>query len=109
MDDLFREILAPSPLLSSTPLPLGTIQIASTSAIASPVAQGVALTEPMIDWEGEAEMQRLLDMLPDVASSVDSPELLMDVPDFSSSLDVGLSSWDVALMSPTVSAAVAAF
>lgn len=109
MDDLFREILAPSPLLSSTPLPLGTIQVASQSTTASPEAQRVALAEPMIDWEGEAEMQRLLDMLPDVASSVDSPELLADVQDFPSSLDLGLSAWDLALMSPAVPAGIAAF
>lgn len=109
MDDLLREILVPSPLLSSTPLPLGTFEIASPQKTASSGTPGVALTEPMADWEGEAEMQRLLDLLPDVSSNVDSPVLLADAQDFPQTLDLGMSIWDMALSSPTVSAAVSAF
>lgn len=104
MEDLFREILAPSPLLSSAPMPLSTIEIpAQHQAETSPAAPRViSLAEPMIDWEGEAEMQRLLDMLPDVASNADSSELLADAHDFP---DLGLSAmWDIALTSPTVAA-----
>ena len=62
----------------------------------------ISLAEPMIDWEGEAEMQRLLDMLPDVKPHVDSQELLGDSVD---SPDLELSAmWDMVLTSPTVAA-----
>lgn len=106
MDDLFREILAPSPLLSSAPLPLGVAGKVSTPAHAAVTP----LAAPMIDWEGEAEMQRLLDMLPDVRPDMKT-DALVDAPDFPSALDLGLSGWDMnmALTSPTVPTAVAAF
>ena len=70
MDDLFREILAPSPLLSSAPLPLGVAGKVSAPAHAAVTP----LAAPMIDWEGEAEMQRLLDMLPDVRPDMKAVE-----------------------------------
>lgn len=98
MESLFREILVPSPLLSSAPLPLGPIdEEPSASQAASVGAQGLtSLQEATLDWEGEAEMQRLLDMLPDVQSDTKIVDMNYDAIDLSSTLDL----WDMATAIP---------
>lgn len=109
MEDLFREILAPSPLLSSAPVPIGiTIEDAPQPPSTGAPVVSASPAPPMIDWEGEAEMQRLLEMLPDVATDVngDAPS---DAIDFPSALDLGLNGWELPLTSPAPSSAVAAF
>ncbi|RDX42737.1 hypothetical protein OH76DRAFT_1362248 [Lentinus brumalis] len=106
MDDLFREILAPSPVSPTVPLPAGPPPARSRSQSrseiklapppAAPVSSAPAL--PEIDWESEVEMQRLLAMLPvgqpDAApmdAGADSPQ-----DDFPSALDLELNGWDFA-------------
>lgn len=99
MEDLFREILAPSPLLSATPLPIG----APSEVVPARPTSTAGLTqvpEPMIDWEGEAEMQRLLDMLPDVAQDTTTDASALDADDFPGVLELGLPGWD--LSSPSM-------
>jgi hypothetical protein len=73
MEDLFREILtspisptASLPPALDTPSPSTQFQIAS----APPPAQMMVLEQSVVDWEGDAEMRRLLSMLPDVQSSL---------------------------------------
>jgi hypothetical protein len=81
MEDLFREILAPSapssPIASSSlSLPLeahtspALFQVPSAPTTA---AQMMMTTNEAsrVNWESEAEMQRLLAMLPDIQSSFD--------------------------------------
>jgi len=50
-------------------------------------------TEPRVDWESEVEMQRLLDMLPDVQPSLDgnSTHVMLDF-DFESEWDLERST-----------------
>jgi len=111
MEDLFREILAPSPLLSSAPMPIGiTIEDAGqpTSTPTGAQITSAAPAEPMIDWEGEAEMQRLLEMLPNVTTDM-SGDVPSDAIDFPSALDLGLNGWDLQLTSPAAPSAIASF
>ncbi|KAH9858450.1 hypothetical protein C2E23DRAFT_767780 [Lenzites betulinus] len=126
MDDLFREILAPSPVSPQAPLPVvSTSQVAlspvrsrsqSVSEIklspaptaaspAAPVNQTAAL--PEIDWESEVEMQRLLDMLPMIQQDAAFP----DAGDFPSALDLELSGWDLtgAVSAPVGTSSVSVF
>jgi len=51
------------------------------------------LPETTLDWEGEEEMQRLLDMLPDVRSNAKTLDVNIDAVDFPSALDLELSAW----------------
>jgi hypothetical protein len=103
MENLFREILAPSPLLSAAPLPIGVPSseavVPSRPTPASSGTLGATMTtpaEPMIDWEGEAEMQRLLDMLPDVVAQDTTDENTLDAADeFPAVLELGLAGWDL--------------
>ncbi|KAI0084895.1 hypothetical protein BDY19DRAFT_987312 [Irpex rosettiformis] len=94
MENLLREILAPSPLLSSTPLP---ITINTTEEASSPsIKTQQPLTQSTLDWEGEQEMQRLLDMLPDVQPDMKTLDINLGAAiDFSPSLDLDLSTWDM--------------
>ncbi len=49
-----------------------------------------------VDWEGEAEMQRLLDMLPSVQPDQDAiVDIDLDIVDFPSALDLELGEWDM--------------
>jgi hypothetical protein len=110
MEDLFREILAPSPTSPTASLPLDTLtssptqfQITSAPAPSAAPAQMMmtTTTEGTVDWESEAEMQRLLDMLPDVQSS------FLDGHDTHVALDFNLKSeWDLerstAIMGPGI-------
>ena len=98
MENLFREILAPSPTIPATPLP--TALTAETSSAAAPVVPS-ALPDASLDWEGEAEMQRLLDMLPDVQpDGTQRIELNVDSVDFPSALDLDLCAWNMASTVP---------
>ncbi|KAI0798452.1 hypothetical protein BC629DRAFT_1581487 [Irpex lacteus] len=94
MENLLREILAHSPLLSSAPLPINT----TSDEESSPKSQ--ALTPSTLDWEGEQEMQRLLDMLPDVHPDMKTLDVNLNAVDFSPSLDVDLSTWDLGSIQP---------
>ena len=90
MENLFREILAPSPTIPAAPLPPA---LAAETTVATPAAAPVvpsALSDASLDWEGEAEMQRLLDMLPDVQT-----EINIDSVDFPSALELDLGSWNM--------------
>jgi hypothetical protein len=92
MENFLREILAPSPVLSPTALPVNT---SSEESSRSP-----SLTETSLDWEGEQEMQRLLNMLPDVQPDMKTLELNFDAVDFPSSLDLELNGWDLGSIQP---------
>lgn len=65
------------------------------------------LPEATLDWEGEAEMQRLLDMLPDVQPDVNRRiELNLDLDldnsvEFPSALDLDICAWDMGSSAPT--------
>lgn len=66
------------------------------------------MTETTLDWEGEQEMQRLLDMLPDVHPDMKNLDVTIDAVDFSTSLDLDLSGWDLGSVQPPL-VAVGAF
>lgn len=98
MEDLFREILAPSPSLPTAALPTDntsaaaiptvylaaaafTPQVSSTATEGSEstgdaaelagnmeLSLGVDMDVRNVDWTSEAEMQRILDMLPEAAA-----------------------------------------
>jgi len=103
MEDLFREILAPSPAVQTTSLPLDSTssvlfqaQSYESSESASP-AESALITEGM-DWDSVEGMQRLLGMLPNVAQS----DANVDSVDFPSALDLELEgTWDLENMSST--------
>ncbi|KAI0779478.1 hypothetical protein C8Q74DRAFT_1163676, partial [Fomes fomentarius] len=104
MDDLLREILAPSPVSPQVPLPAGPAPARSRSQSVSEIkltpapAAPVTPTLPEIDWESEVEMQRLLAMLPVVqpdATPLDTGAGAYQ-DDFPSALDIELGGWDLA-------------
>ncbi|EMD37651.1 hypothetical protein CERSUDRAFT_114298 [Gelatoporia subvermispora B] len=110
MDDILREILAASPASASTPLPAcAPATVTQERAPARPVAALPARQ----GWGDEAEMQRLLDMLPDVTDTpagafdfgLDSldlgPDQNMGV-DFPSALDLNmeLGAWEPSALAP---------
>ena len=109
MDDLFREILAPSPVSAQAPLPADApsrsrSQSVSEIKLAPPPAASMTQPPslPEIDWESEVEMQRLLAMLPVVqpdATPLDA-SVGMSPDDFPSALDLELSGWDLASTAP---------
>ncbi|RPD57516.1 hypothetical protein L226DRAFT_457325 [Lentinus tigrinus ALCF2SS1-7] len=106
MDDLFREILAPSPVSPTVPLPAGPAPARSRSQsiseiqLAPPPAAPMSTTPalPEIDWESEVEMQRLLAMLPVVQPDAAPMDAGAGLPqdDFPSALDLELNGWDLA-------------
>lgn len=69
------------------------------------------LAETTLDWEGEAEMQRLLDMLPDVQPDSKTTDVTVDSGDYPSTLDLELCGWDMSagLHPPPVLASIGAF
>ncbi|EED81580.1 predicted protein [Postia placenta Mad-698-R] len=115
MDKLLREILAPSPILPAATLPSGHADAVGTwphsqplseSEGADPIHQAmspatagatpaVIASIPAGDWPGQAEMQRLLDMVPvvrpDAGAAVDADA---DMTDFTSALGLELNEWD---------------
>lgn len=94
MENLLREILAPSPLLSSAPLPINIDTTGEETSIT--VKPQEPLTQSILDWEGEQEMQRLLDMLPDVQPDMKTLDINLNAAiDLTSSLDLDLSTWDM--------------
>ena len=62
MEDFIREIFVASPALPSAPLP-------SDSSPVLPNGEGLAGSTLNVDWDSEAEMRRLLNMLPNVQST----------------------------------------
>ena len=110
MEDLFREILAPSPVSPQVTLPVGPTpsrsrsQSVSEIKLAPPPAAAVTTNPvlPEIDWESEVEMQRLLAMLPVVQPDATPLDAGMDASpdDFPSALDLELSGWDLASTTP---------
>lgn len=96
MEDLLREILAPSPVSASAALPPGPLPLpaAPTSAAAAqapamPAGAAEALSDTMIvDWEGQTEMQRLLDMLSGAQPDAEAFPPALD-------LDIDLGEWDL--------------
>jgi hypothetical protein len=91
MEDLFREILAPSPSLPTTSLPLDPhliLRQITSSAIVSAPSMMTDETDVPVDWASEAEMQRILNMLPSVHSDA-------VVDDYPSALDLELGGgWE---------------
>jgi len=109
MDDLFREILAASPALSPSSLPA----CAPTLPAERAPARSIALS-PQHGWSDEADMRRLLDMLPDV-QGVPELDLNLDLNlegdqnagiDFPSALDLNLEfgAWEPSSVAPVGSA-----
>jgi len=89
MEDLFREILAHSPSLPSTSLPLD--ESPNTSQMAPFASPEMMLPETFgVDWVSEEDMQRILDMLPGVHSDVDIGDEIVNFP---SALDLGLENF----------------
>lgn len=97
MEDLLREILAPSPALQATSLPAGPVP-PPTSALSQHTQQAAPPSEAAPspasslsvgagDWQGEADMQKLLGLL----SSVQPGE---HADEFPSALDLELCGWD---------------
>ncbi|KAH8107873.1 hypothetical protein BXZ70DRAFT_913051 [Cristinia sonorae] len=119
MEDLFREILAPSPSIASAPLPSGLSngEASSPSQVTSAVAAPSMITIPAaesVDWAGEAEMQRLLDLLPlvqsDVNCSVMDGDADANAVEFPSALELDLTGWDISsLIQHPPYAAIGAF
>jgi hypothetical protein len=113
MEDLFREILAPSPTIATTSLPHGTglsqyeISVASETTASTPemnldetlggLSQSVG-TVGMggMNWTSEAEMQRILDMLPNTTEGEGYPvapsemDLGWELDDFGSAVGLGM-------------------
>lgn len=70
------------------------------------------MTAETVDWEGEAEMQRLLDMLPLVQTDASGiADMDMNAVDFPSALDLELCGWDMGglLQTPTNVSLIGAF
>ncbi|THH14958.1 hypothetical protein EW146_g5438 [Bondarzewia mesenterica] len=101
MEDLFREILAPSPTLQPTALPVAEGSAASSTAVAASIWAGETVEdrerERKVEAEAEKEMQRLLDMLP----TLDGDGVGLNV-DFPSQLDLDLGTWDFEMVAPQV-------
>jgi hypothetical protein len=103
MEDLFREILA-SPSVPSTSLTLDSVppaiyqaQVAeesTTMATTSTASSMTTETHLDMDWISQAEIQRLLDILPDVQTDVNPT---VETIEFPSALDLGLggTGWEV--------------
>ena len=117
MDDLFREILAPSPVSPQAPLPAGPAPARSRSQSVSEIkltpapAAPVTPALPEIDWESEVEMQRLLAMLPVVQQDAAPLDAGSPSGDFPSALDLELCGWDLAgvVTAPSGSSSVSVF
>ena len=92
MEDLFREILAPpSPAQATTALPL-PLDSRAEMMMMSTESKTAATGSSAVDWESEVEMQRLLDMLPDIQSSSGSLSAMDDSLSASSGLEFDLES-----------------
>ncbi|KAJ8494989.1 hypothetical protein ONZ51_g1994 [Trametes cubensis] len=129
MDDLFREILAPSPVTPQAPLPAGSsappshpparsrsqsvseIKLSPAPAAAPTASVNQPPTLPEIDWENEVEMQRLLAMLPVVQQDAAPLDAGSPTGDFPSALDLELCGWDLAgvVTAPSGSSSVSVF
>lgn len=98
MENLLREILAPSPVSASAalptcplPLPVALASAPTAQAPAAPPGAAETLSDAMaVDWEGQTEMQRLLDMLSGAQPDAEAypPALDLDI-------DLDLGEWDM--------------
>jgi hypothetical protein len=113
MEDLFREILEPCPTsptaASSLPLPLESPTTSTqfqTLSAPTPAQMMMVTRSSVVDWESEAEMQRLLDMLPIV-----QPTSFDDgITHGHSALEFDLESeWDLERSSITMGTGVGVF
>jgi hypothetical protein len=114
MEDLFREILEPCPTsptaASSLSLPLESPTTSSPQfqmlSAPTPAQMMIATRSSVVDWESEAEMQRLLDMLPVVQpSSFDD-----GITHGHTTLEFDLESeWDLERSSTTMGTGVSVF
>ncbi|TFY65732.1 hypothetical protein EVG20_g5351 [Dentipellis fragilis] len=100
MEDLFREILAPSPTVSAAqvPVPAAAAAPPHSAAVSMSVSARETATDFGRDCEAEAEMQRLLDMLPTAGDGA-SMGLLTGL-DISSGLDLDLGAWELGTGAP---------
>lgn len=130
MDDLFREILAPSPAVPSAALPAAPSSSASTAQAVSdsdmstmvPVVQGVETAVDRgyevaqgvemglglgIDLQAEMEMQRLLELLPTVGAGPDGfpMDIGLGFEDMQggipSALDLDIGAWEMGASNST--------
>ena len=86
MESLFREILT-SPSMSSTALPFDQV---GGPALSATSAEAALMADNGMDWTGELQMQRLLDLLPV------QPEG-MDIKLDEEALELELGNWEYAL------------
>lgn len=94
MEDFIREIFVASPALPSAPLP-------SDSSPVLPNGEGLAGSTLNVDWDGEAEMRRLLNMLPNVQST-DAGEFTKEEPIDFSALNFDMSGeWGLDNLTPS--------
>ncbi|TFK66531.1 hypothetical protein BDN72DRAFT_859824 [Pluteus cervinus] len=117
MEDLFREILAPSPILSASSLPTDAsleAAIASTPAAPAPEmrlsldenlglnlgADGLPIVDQSLfdgademsaNWENEADVQKILDLLPSTFTSDTLSHLGLDFADLGNLSSTSLS------------------
>jgi len=104
MENLLREILAPSPIAAPATLPAGPIPLpvtASASEHERPAAPAAEAPSPAaraaetvsavsVDWEGQVDIQRLLGMLPGAQSDAEVFPSALDLD-----VDFGMGEWDM--------------
>jgi hypothetical protein len=95
MEDFIREIFVASPALPSAPLP-------SDSSPVLPNGEGLAGSTLNVDWDSEAEMRRLLNMLPNVQSTDGGDYSAKEEPVDFSALDFDMSGeWGLDNLTPS--------
>ena len=87
MEELLREIIAPSPSSSSSPLPFEDFSPDIQATDISSASPFSTIMMPGGPLDGE-DLQRLLNMIPDVQPEQERIE-------FSPSLDLPLAVWDL--------------
>ena len=101
MENLLREILAPSPVPAPATLPAGPLPlpVASPSASEGPAAPAAQAPTPSaetlssamaVDWEGQVEMQRLLGMLSGAQPDAEAFPSALDLD-----VDLDFGEWDM--------------
>ena len=104
MENLLREILAPSPVPAPAALPAGPLPLLAAPASApevpaapaaqapaAPAGAAEALSGAMaVDWEGQAEMQRLLGMLSGAQPDAEAFPSALDLD-----VDLDFGEWDM--------------
>ncbi|KAH9935792.1 uncharacterized protein B0H18DRAFT_1101423 [Fomitopsis serialis] len=104
MENLLREILAPSPIAAPAALPDGSVPVPVTAPPSehegpavpaaeapSPAARAAETVSAVsVDWEGQADIQRLLGMLPGAQSDAEVFPSALDLD-----IDFGMGEWDM--------------